>query len=169
MTQKKIIEWSNKWAIDFNQCKTVNVDFSRKNYIFQNCNSVISQFLSHTHLGIHFQSDGHWNKHIHTIHDKAVKRLNLLRMLKYKLNRKSLVIIYNAWIRPVLEYGDIVLDNCSIKDSQILEDLQVETARIITGLGHNSSRSKLYDELGWDLLNTRRMIHKLILLYKIIN
>ena len=25
-------------------------------------------------------------------------------------------------------------------------------------LRHNSSRSKLYDELGWDLLSTRRMI-----------
>ena len=37
--------------------------------------------------------------------------------------------------------------------------------RIITGLRHNSSRSKLDDELGWDLLSTRRKIHKLILLY----
>ena len=53
--------------------------------------------------------------------------------------------------------------------SKILEDLQVETARIITRLRHNSSRSKLYDELGWDLLSTRTVIHKLILLYEIIN
>ena len=51
----------------------------------------------------------------------------------------------------------------------ILEDLQVEAARIITELRHNSSRSELYDELEWDLLSTRRKIHKLILLYKIIN
>ena len=54
----------------------------------------LSQSLSHTHLGIHFQSDGHWNKHIHTIHDKAAKRLNLLSMSKYNINRKSLVIKY---------------------------------------------------------------------------
>ena len=143
---EKIIVWSNKWAIDFNPFKTVNVDFSRKKLQFPELQfgiqgPKISQSLSHTHLGIHFQSDGHWNKHIHTIHDKAAKRLNLLRMLKYKINRKSLVIIYNAWIRPILEYGDIVWDNCSIKDSKILEDLQVEAARIITGLRHNSSRS----------------------------
>ena len=137
------------------------------------CNSVfsekkLSQSLSHTHLGIHFQSDGHWNKHIHTIHDKAARILNLLSMLKYNINRKSLVIKYNAWISPVLKYGDIVLDNCSITDSKILENLQVEAARIITGLRHNSSQSKLCDELEWDLLCTRRLIHKFILLYKII-
>ena len=52
---------------------------------------------------------------------------------------------------PFFEYGDIVWDNCLIKDSKILEDLQVEAARKITGLRHNSSQSKLYGELGWDL------------------
>ena len=49
-------------------------------------------------------------------------------MYKYKINRKSPVIKYNAWISPVLKYGDIVLDNCSIKDSKILEDLPMEAA-----------------------------------------
>ena len=32
----------------------------------------------------------------------------------------------------------------------------------------NQYKESLYDELGWDLLSTRRMIHKLILLYRII-
>ena len=100
---EKIIVWSKKWAIDFNPFKTVKFDFSRKKLQFPELQfgiqgPKISQSLSHIHPGIHFQSDGHWNKHIHTIHDKAGKRLNLLRMLKYKINRKSLVItcIYNA-------------------------------------------------------------------------
>ena len=94
---EKTIVWSNKWAIDFNPFKTFNVDFSRKKYNFQNCNSVFRDqnfpSLSHNHLRIHFQLDGHWNKHIQTIKDRAPKRLNLLKMLKYKMNRKSRVII----------------------------------------------------------------------------
>ena len=85
-------------------------------------------------------------------------------MLKYKINRKSLVIIYNAWIRQVLEYGDIVWDNCSIEDSKILEDLQVKAARIITGL-----YTIPHDLNYMMILSTRRMIHKLILLHKVIN
>lgn len=88
-------------------------------------------------------------------------------MLKYKVNRKYLVKIYISFIRPVLEYSDVVWDNCSEKDAKLLEDIQVEAARIITGLSCCSS--KLYDELGWDLLQTRRKIHKLILFFKIIN
>ena len=53
----------------------------------------------------------------------------------------------------------------------MLEDVQVEAGRIITRLRCNSSRTKLYDELGWNLLQTRRKIHtcKLILFYKILN
>ena len=63
-------------------------------------------------------------------------------MLKYKVMRKTLVKIYFAIIRPVLEYSDVVWDNCTGKDSKLLEDLQVEAGRIITGLRCNSSRKK---------------------------
>lgn len=163
-----------KWLVEFNADKTVNIDFSRKNIVYPNVNfgkhgPSIVQDKSHTYLGLCFQSDALWTSHIHTIHDKATKRLNILRMLKHKVNRKTLVNIYIAFIRPVLEYSDVVWDNCSEKDAKLLEDIQVEAARIITGLRCNSSRTKLYDELGWDLLQTRRKIHKLILLFKIIN
>ena len=75
------------WFQSIQNSKTVNVNFSRKQLKFPELQFGIqapkmSQSLSHTHLGIHFQSDGLWNKHIHTIHDKTAKRLNLLRMLK---------------------------------------------------------------------------------------
>ena len=66
-------------------------------------------------------------------------------------------------------YSDVIWENCTQKDSKLLEDVQVEAGRIITGLRCNSSRTKLYDEQGWDLLQTRRKVHTLILFYKIIN
>ena len=68
-----------------------------------------------------------------------------------------------------MRYSDVIWDNCTEKDFKLLEDVQVEAGRIITGLRCNSSRTKLYDEQGWDLLQTRRKVHKLILSYKIIN
>ena len=44
-----------------------------------------------------------WTLHVQSIHEKATKRLNNLRMLKYKVKRKPLVKIYFAFIRPVME------------------------------------------------------------------
>ena len=90
-------------------------------------------------------------------------------MLKYTLSRSSLVKIYFSFIRPVLEYADVVWDGCSEQDSKSLEDIQIEAARIITGMRYNSSRSKLYDELGWEPLEIRRRNHRLTLFYKIVN
>ena len=56
--------------------------------------------------------------------------------------------IYLSFIRPVLEYADIVWDNCTLHESNVLESVQVETGRIITGLRIDSSKAKLYEELG---------------------
>jgi hypothetical protein len=45
-----------------------------------------------------------------------------------------------------------------------LESVQVEAGRIITGMRVNSSRSKLYSELGWGPFYERREKQNLILL-----
>ena len=36
-------------------------------------------------------------------------------------------------IRPMLEYGDIVWDNCSMHEQKDLDRIQDEAARIVTG------------------------------------
>ena len=70
-----------------------------------------------------------------------------------------------SFIRPILEYGDIIWDNCSERVAALLEDVQVTAARIITGIRISSSRTILYNELGWDALSARRKVHKLILYF----
>ena len=41
-------------------------------------------------------------------------------MMKHKLDRKSLEKLYIGFIRPILEYGGIVLNNCSLHESELL-------------------------------------------------
>lgn len=171
---EKIKQWSNQWLVDFNPNKTINVNFSRKKKThpqvsFGNTLNNIIQKNNHCHLGLTLQSNGGWSHHISNIYEKACQRLNMLRILKYKINRESLIKIYFAFIRPVLEYGDVVWDNCTDEQSNLLESIQIEAARIITGLRRNSSKQYLYQELGWETLKKRRNNHKLILLFKILN
>ena len=54
-----------------------------------------------------------WQKHIDFIKEKAWSGINLLRMLKFTINRKSLETIYFAYIRSLLEYADVLWDNCT--------------------------------------------------------
>ena len=92
-------------------------------------------------------------------------------MLKHILDRSALIKIHFAFIRPILEYGGIVLDNCSQENSFLLENVQVAAGRIITGLRKNSSRNVLYSELGWGPLSIRRERQKLknLMFYKIVH
>ena len=83
--------------------------------------------------------------------------------MKHKLDRKSLEKLYIGFICPILEYRGIVWDNCSIHESDLMESVQLEAARIITGLRKGTSHVKLYTELGWVSLKERRRINKLIL------
>ena len=63
--------------------------------------------------------------------------------IKFKLDRKSLETIYIAFIRPILEYADVVWDNCSQYEKNELEKIQTEVARIATGTSKLISLSNL--------------------------
>ena len=52
-----------------------------------------------------------------------------MRKLKFSLDRKSLETIYIAFIRPLLEYADVIWDNCAQYEKNELEKIQIEAAR----------------------------------------
>ena len=89
-----------------------------------------------------------------------------MRKFKYQLDRRSLEITYISFIRPILEYGDVVWSNCNQQEKQELEKIQIEAARIVTGTTKLVSIQALYDETGSETLKLRRYKHKLVLFYK---
>ena len=77
--------------------------------------------------------------------------------------------MYISFIRPILEYGDVVWDNYTQQEKQDIEKIQIEAARIVTGTTKLVSINSLYKETGWETLETRRKNHKFTLFFKIIN
>ena len=73
----------------------------------------IEEVNLHKHLGIFLSSDCTWHDHLEYIKSKACTRINVMRKLKFKLDRQSLQIIYFTFIRPILEYADLVWNNCT--------------------------------------------------------
>ena len=90
-------------------------------------------------------------------------------MLKHKTDRKTLEILYKSYVRPVLEYGNLLWSNCSIQESNLLENVQLEALRIITGMRRGTPHDKLYLESNIEPLQKRRKTQKLLLMFKIIN
>ena len=87
-------------------------------------------------------------------------------MLKFTINRKSLETIYFAYIRSLLEYADVLWDNCTQQQCNEIEKIQLEAGRIVTGATKLVEIDKLYKELGWLKLSERRDLHKLFLFFK---
>ena len=87
--------------------------------------------------------------------------------INFRLDRKSLETIYIAFIRPLIEYGNVIWDNCTLYEKQELDKIQNEAARIATGATRLVSIASLYKEIGWDSLEKRRTDHKLSSFYKI--
>ena len=167
----KISAWASTWLVTFNPSKTETLLVSRKLNrplhppIYMQ-NQQISEVDSHKHLGLYFSNDCTWHQHIKYITDKAWTRINTMRKLKFRLDRKSLETIYTAFIRPLIEYGDVIWDNCTLYEKQELDKIQNEAARIATGATRLVSIAILYKEIGWDPLEKRRTDHKLTLFYK---
>ena len=125
-------------------------------------NEHINEVASHKHLDIFLSNDGTWHEHIHYITSKAWTRLHILRKLKFILDRKPIEIIYTSFIRPILEYADVVWDICIQYEIKTDEKIQ-----IVTGTSKLVSLEKLYNEACWETLEQRRQKHKVYLFYKI--
>lgn len=65
------------------------------------------------------------------ITDKASYRINILRKLKFHFDRKSLETNYKTFIRPLLEYGDILWDKCTQQKKIELDKIQNVAARLL--------------------------------------
>ena len=74
---------------------------------------------------------------------------------------------YKMYVRPFLDYGDVIYHNQRDDLMDLIERIQYKASLIVTGCWQWTSRVKLYDELGWESLSARRMVCRLTTFYKI--
>ena len=101
---------------------------------------------------------------------KATVGVNLMRKLNLLLPRLSLLTVYKCFIRPHLDYGDVIYDKPNLSSlTNKIESVQYNAALAITGAIRGTSKEKLYQELGFESLKDRRLLRRLCYLYKNVN
>ena len=84
---------------------------------------------------------------------KLVNLLVLFAVSEIFLPRPSLLQLYKSFVRPHLDYGDIIYDEAFIGCFQKkLEPIQYNAALAITGAIRGTSREKIYSELDLESL-----------------
>ena len=70
------------------------------------------------------------------------------------------MVSLSRFIRPLLEYGDTIWDNCTQYEKYELDKIQNETAKIATGAIKLLSLTNLIQETDWEALSKRQSNHK---------
>ena len=103
--------------------------------------------------------------HLKNIYSKVNKTIGLLHKFHNTLPRLPLLTIFKSFIRPHLDYGDVIYDQAyPVSFHQKIESVQYNSALAITGAIRGTSKEKIYHELGLESLEKRRWYGKLLLL-----
>ena len=73
-----------------------------------------------------------------------------------------------TFVRPILEYADVIWDNILLEQKQQLDKIQNEAAQIVTRCSKLVSLEDLQKESGWETLAYRRYKHRITLFYKMV-
>ena len=72
--------------------------------------NLVKSSSTHKHLGMILDTRLDFNLHLKNVQNKVSKTIGLLRKLQNTLPRTSLITIFESFIRPHLDYGDIIYD-----------------------------------------------------------
>jgi len=75
------------------------------------------------------------------------------------LPRYALLVLYRACVLPIVDCGDIIFDNCTTTDSNLLESVQTAAAKVILGCLKTTSHEIILKDLGLTPLFIRRQFH----------
>ena len=170
-----ISAWANQWLVTFCPDKTVYMHMSSKHKTLQQNpplifnGNTLKEVENHKHLGITFNKKLSWSPHVNSIVKGAGNCIDAMKKMKYTMDRKTLDTIYLTFIRPKLEYASIVWHDCTKQDTELLENLQLSAARVVTGAIKGTSHAKIYNECNWPLLSERRKQNQLVQFYKMTN
>ena len=142
--------------MQFNADKTKEVLFSckRNKLILPNIcldGEVITPKSEHKHLGVVLDSRLDFKGHIREAILKARRGIGLLKYLSKYVSREVLVQTYKLYVRPHLDYGDIIYHkydpDMRLNFTQQLEQTQYKAALAVSGALKGTNRQRLYEEL----------------------
>ena len=181
-----IHQWAHQWKLEFNpdpNKQATEVLFSCKTsspnppHLMFN-GTVVTKKNEQKHLGFILDSNLSFTKHINEKIIKAKKNLGIIKHLSIFLPRKALDQMYKALVRSHFDYCDVLYHipsmhtqlGMSLTDlMEQAERIQYQAALAITGAWQGSSRSKLYEELGWESLSERRWCRRILQIHKIVS
>ena len=144
---ERILKFGKKWLLEFEAKKTKAITISKKrdvvNVPLVMEGEVICENETLEVLGFTLDSKGTWSPHVDRIATEARQRLGAIRRARRYLDDNGLHTAYTAFVRPKLEYGNLVYWSAAKTNLDKLDRVQEQA--------HN-----MFDQLPISSLEQRR-------------
>ena len=170
----EMFEWTEKWLLRFNKDKCKILHLGTKNpkndyFIGSEGQQIpLEKTELEKDLGVYVDENLNFKEHIKT----TVKKSNyacykILKNFTYRED-KILVPLFKALVRPILEYGNVVWNNCIKKYMTKIENVQRKYTKHIKGLQNVPYEERLkiiklpsieYRQLRGDMIQVYKIAH----------
>ncbi len=167
-----LLEWCSRWQLYVQplKCHVLPVGRAVDDYTaFTLGNVVLHKVDSCRDLGVIMSSSLTFVEHYSSVVEKASRALAVLFRCFRTNNKRILLLAFNVYVRPILEYCSPVWNPCLIGNIKVLESVQRNFTRRLysrCNLGYQDYESRL-NTLGMSSLAHRRRIADLLMCYQI--
>ena len=142
MAIRNLEKWCENTGFQFSASKTVSMHLCRVRNcpkaspgLYLNKEYIVNK-ETHTFLGMLLDNSLRWHKHIAQVKSECIRRLNVLKHLAHTswgAESQTMIRLYNAIIKPKLEYGAEAYGSSCISNLKKLNPVQNTALRIATG------------------------------------
>ena len=135
--------------------------------------SEVAVKMEHKHLGMILDSKLNFQSHIREAIIKARRGIEIIHFLSKYVSWDVLDQIYKLYVRPHLDYGDIIYykydPEFKLDFTKKLESTQYSVALAVTRAWHETNTDRICEEHGWEILYYRKWYRRLCHFYKLQN
>ena len=164
--------WASKWGMRFNAKKCYIMSINNKSSHFYELDKyILKQVNENPYLGLTISDNLKWSSHITKMTKKANSTMAFLRRNLRNFPENCRKTAYLSLVRSILDYGSIIWDPYLSSDIDLIERVQLQASRLITGdykTREEGCVTKMLDRLELRPLQERRSSSRLIFLYKVV-
>lgn len=163
-----ILEWSSKWQLPFNisKCKIIHFGKNNPEYEYTMTDNRLEKVDFEKDLGVTFDRNLKFSKHISLIVSKANSRLGMIKRNFDNLSIEVFLPLYKSLVRPLLEYCSSIWNPTLKMEYDEIEKVQRRATKLVTNLKNLSYQDRMR-YLKLDSLAFRRRRCDIIQVFKI--
>ena len=162
--------WGQKWSMEFNvkKCKIMHCGKTNPKFDYNIDGTILEKVEAERDVGVTVTSNLKPTKQCQEAAGRARRELGKISRCFHFRDRKVFIRLYKQFVRSHLEFSSCVWTPWNQGDIDILENVQKQAVRMVSGLSSNNYEDKLRELDLWPLVKRRKM-YDLVQVYKIIN